>query len=269
MLKVVDCFMLPDVPVTVMVEVFELAIGGRLIPQLTTHTSEPSNSARRSADALRRLPGTAMTAMPTRPSPVIGSHAASRFPDCDMAAEDGVVLTVKTISFSTLPAGIVEGKNEHVAPVGKPEHARVMAAAIPGFGVKVMCSVAGGPARVLTEGSVAAKPKPGLSTVTVAVACAVAPLESLAVSFTLVLPMAYGPGGACVSVTESPSGSCEPLSTSAAAVPPLFAAITVTSCAIANGAWLGGLFTITSAVVCAVAPFVSTTVSITLVIPIP
>src|ERR1700676_1036262 len=261
--------MLPDVPVTVTVEVFALATGGWLsLPQLTTHTSEASNSARRSADALRRLRGTAMTAIPTRPNPVIDSHAASNFPDCDIAAEDAVVLTVKTMSFLTLPAGIVAGKNEHVAPVGKPEHARVMAAAIPGFGVNVMCSVAGCPAVVLTEGSVGAKSKPGPSTVTVAVACAVAPLESWAVSFTLVLPIAYGPGGACVSVTESPSGSCEPLSTSAAAVPPLFAAITVTSCAIATGAWLGGLFTVTFAVVCAVAPFVSTTVSITLVTPI-
>src|SRR6202049_4752668 len=159
-LKVVDCAMLPDVPVTVTVEVFDLATGGRRsIPQLTTHTSEPSNSARRSADALRRLPGTAMTAMPTRPSPVIGSQAALNFPDCGIAAEDAVVLTVKTMSFAALPDSIVAGKNEHVAPVGKPEHAIVMAAAIPGFGVNVMCSVAGCPAVVLTEGSVAAKPK--------------------------------------------------------------------------------------------------------------
>ena len=196
-MKVVDCVTLPDVPVTVTVEVFELetggwvATGGWPLPQLTTHTSEPANnSVSRSADPLRRLRGTAMTAIPTKPSPVIDSHAASNVPEGDSAAADAVVLMVKTMSLTALPAGIVEGENEHVAPVGKPEHAIVMAAVSPGFGVNVMCSVAGCPAVVLTEGSVGAKSKPGFSTVTVAVACAVAPLESLAVSVTLVLPTA-------------------------------------------------------------------------------
>src|SRR5579863_2456769 len=224
MLKVVDCITLPDVPVTVTVEVVEAGVGVTWLvplPQLTTPTSEPINSARKSTDPFRRLRGTAMTAIPTSPSPVIDSQAKSTFPDCDIAAEDAVVLMVKTMSFAALPAGIVAGKNEHVAPDGKPEHASVIMPAIPGFGVNVMCSVAGCPAVVLTEGSVGAKPKPGLTTVTVAMACAVAPFESLAVSVTLVLPTAYGPDGACVSVTASPSGSCEPLSMFAVAVPPL------------------------------------------------
>src|SRR5579864_7047265 len=65
----------------------------------------------------------------------------------------------------------------------------------------------------------------------------------------------------------SPSGSYDPLSTFAFAVPPTLAAMTVTSWAMATGGWFGGLTTVTSAVACAVAPLGSTTVSSTEVMP--
>src|SRR6266568_7841140 len=68
----------------------------------------------------------------------------------------------------------------------------------------------------------------GLTTVTVAVAWAVAPLVSTTVSSTFVVPTGYGPAGFCVIVSESRSGSEEPLSTLALAVPPMVVAVTVT-----------------------------------------
>jgi hypothetical protein len=69
----------------------------------------------------------------------------------------------------------------------------------------------------------------GFTTVTFAVACAVAPLLSTTVSKTLVVPTGYGPAGLCVFVIASPSGSEEPLSIFAFAVPPEALAVTVTS----------------------------------------
>lgn len=78
----------------------------------------------------------------------------------------------------------------------------------------------------------------GATTVTVAVACAVAPLLSTTVSKTVVLPTEYGLGGVCVRVIVSPaSGSDEPSSILAFAVP-FGLAITVTLCAKAMGGWL-------------------------------
>src|SRR5215471_15600828 len=68
----------------------------------------------------------------------------------------------------------------------------------------------------------------GLSTFTIAVACAVAPLGSTTVSSTFVTPTGYGPAGLWVIVSESPSGSDDPLSTLAFAVPPIVGAVTVT-----------------------------------------
>src|SRR5947209_11896892 len=85
---------------------------------------------------------------------------------------------------------------------------------------------------------VGAVPPAGSITVTTAVACAVAPLGSTTVSITVVVPFGYGPAGVWVMVIESPSGSKEPLSTLASALPPSVAAGTVTSCTRTLGTWL-------------------------------
>src|SRR5882672_9454242 len=77
----------------------------------------------------------------------------------------------------------------------------------------------------------------GSLTVTVALACAVAPLVSFTVSITVVMPCGYGPAGDCVSVIGSPSGSLEPLSMLALALPPGTADVTVTLWASAIGTW--------------------------------
>src|SRR5262249_26241916 len=93
------------------------------------------------------------------------------------------------------------------------------------------------------EGEETAKPVTsggGLSTtVTLAVAWLVAPLESLTVSRTDVTPIGYGPGGDCVMVSPSPSGSNDPSSIDAFAVHE-FSHITVTFFALATGGWFGG-----------------------------
>src|SRR5512140_932310 len=56
------------------------------------------------------------------------------------------------------------------------------------------------------------------TTVTVAVQLLEAPKLSVAVNVTLVAPREYGPAGSWPSVSASPSGSDDPLSTDAAAV---------------------------------------------------
>src|SRR5436190_6693788 len=75
-------------------------------------------------------------------------------------------------------------------------------------------------------------------TVTFAVAWFVAPFGSTTVSSTDVVPSSYGPAGDCVIVSGSPSGSDDPSSIDALAVPPAPAA-TVTLLARAIGNWLG------------------------------
>ena len=67
---------------------------------------------------------------------------------------------------------------------------------------------------------------------------AVAPFVSVTVNSTVVLPCGYGPAGDCVMVSASPSGSEEPLSMLAFALPPATAEATVTSCTKAIGTWL-------------------------------
>ena len=74
-------------------------------------------------------------------------------------------------------------------------------------------------------------------TVTVAVHWLVAPLLSVTVSNTLVVPSAYGPAGDWVSVRGPPSGSDEPLLIEAVAVQ-LAPAATVTFWHDAIGGWL-------------------------------
>jgi len=78
--------------------------------------------------------------------------------------------------------------------------------------------------------------KLGLTTVTVAVACAAPPTELNAVSITELLPTGYGPGGVCNRVSAPPDGLVvDPLLIFAAAVPPVLAATTVTLVATAVG----------------------------------
>jgi len=91
---------------------------------------------------------------------------------------------------AALPAGMVAGWNEQEDFAGRFEQASVIAAPVAGLGVKEMCSVTDCPAVTVTEGSVGAIVNPGLLTVTLAVACAVAPLASTTVSITLVTPTA-------------------------------------------------------------------------------
>ena len=80
-----------------------------------------------------------------------------------------------------------------------------------------------------TDGKVGASINPGFCTVTLAVACAVAPWVSTTERMTLVMPTEYGPAGVCDKVIASPSGSEDPLSMFALAVPPMLFAIPETS----------------------------------------
>jgi hypothetical protein len=75
------------------------------------------------------------------------------------------------------------------------------------------------------------------TTVTLPVHWLVAPLLSMTVNNTLVVPSAYGPAGACVIVRGPPSGSDEPLLIEALAVQ-LAPADTVTFWHVAIGGWL-------------------------------
>src|SRR5579864_7104796 len=99
-------------------------------------------------------------------------------------ALDAVVLMVRTTSLCALLTGSVAGAKEHAAWDGRFEQARVSAVVIPGLGVKVMCSIADCPAVTLTEASVGARPNPGSTTVTLAVACAEALYASTTVRVT-------------------------------------------------------------------------------------
>lgn len=154
------------------------------------------------------------------------------------AALAPVVVMVRATSTGVLLAGTLAGAKEQFASTGKPEQAKVVAVAVDGFGVSVKCSVADWPAVTVTDGSVGLNVKlsvPGLTTVTMAVACAAAPFVSVTVSVTFVLPCGYGPGGVCVMVNGSPSASDEPLLMLAFALPPSVADATVTFWAIATG----------------------------------
>jgi len=97
---------------------------------------------------------------------------------------------VKATFVCTLPAGTVAGVNEHSDLAGRPEQASVTAPPTPGWGVNVICCATFPPARTDTAGRVAARVNPGFVTVTLAVACAVAPYASTTVRVTLVTPTA-------------------------------------------------------------------------------
>jgi hypothetical protein len=189
--NVVVCVTLPEVPVTVTVEVplgVPLYLG---LPSL--HPAANNNPPRTTrvitvADALRRFPGIS-NVIPNNPSPVNGIQTAVKILECAIAAAvDTVVVMVRTTLVAAIPEAMVEGAKVHVDLAGRPEQANVTAALIPGFGVNEMFSVAVPPAVVLTVGSDAARVNPGFTTVTLAVAWAVAPFVSTTLSITLVIP---------------------------------------------------------------------------------
>src|ERR1700761_1362023 len=98
---------------------------------------------------------------------------------------------VRAISTGVLPAGTLAGAKLQLANAGRPEHAKVVAVAVDGFGVNVKCSRADCPAVTVTDGSAGTNVKlsvPGFTTVTTALACEAAPFVSVTVSTTLVLP---------------------------------------------------------------------------------
>jgi hypothetical protein len=189
--NVVFCVTLPEVPVIVTVEVplgVPLYLG--LLSLHPTANNNPPMTRRviTVADALRRFPGIS-SAIPNNPSPVNGIQTAVKIPGCTIAAVvDAVVVTVRTTLVAAIPEAMVEGAKVHVDLAGRPEQANVTAALIPGFGVNEMFSVAVPPAVVLTVGSDAARVNPGFTTVTLAVAWAVAPFVSTTLRITLVTP---------------------------------------------------------------------------------
>src|SRR5437764_12559925 len=75
------------------------------------------------------------------------------------------------------------------------------------------------------------------TTITRALAWLIAPFVSFTVRSTSVEPMSYGPGGACVISSASPSASDDPSSIEAAAPHTFADAATVTSLALAPRTW--------------------------------